>query len=159
MQSDFGSSGKNLTIFNDGGEGNEAGSTQVEFPNPEDVWIPGSRWRELRLNKDSMEEITEAVFFAPSTREYFRVPLQKKYNFLGFLITLSLGGNWLCGKRRRKRIYEFIWTEEASQGTLPRIELRAGQNWNGWRNPLTAWIYAMMKINASNDFHETLISK
>ena len=62
MQSDFGSSGKNLTIFNDGGEGNEAGSTQVEFPNPEDVWIPGSRWRELRLNKDSMEEITEAVF-------------------------------------------------------------------------------------------------
>ena len=26
-------------------------------------------------------------------------------------------------------------------------------------SPPTAWIHAIMKINASNDFHETLISK
>ena len=47
---------------------------QVAFPNPEDGLIPGLRWRELRLKKDSMEENKEAVFSAPTTREDFRVP-------------------------------------------------------------------------------------
>ena len=44
----------NLPIFNAGGEGNEACGTQVAFPNPDDGWIPGSRWRELRLKKDPL---------------------------------------------------------------------------------------------------------
>ena len=48
----------NLPIINDGGEVNEAGGTLVTFPNPEDGWIPGSRWRELCLKKDLLEEIT-----------------------------------------------------------------------------------------------------
>ena len=48
----------NLPIFNTGGEGNEAGGTQVLFPNPEDGWILSLRWRELRLKKDPLKEIT-----------------------------------------------------------------------------------------------------
>ena len=55
--------------------------------------------------------------------------------------------------------------EEASQGNFMRLKLRAGKNYNGWRFflteecPPTAWVHVIMKINASNDFHETLISK
>ena len=68
-------------MFNSRGEGNEAGGTQVTFPNPEDGWIPGSRWREMRLNKDPLEEIIEVVFRTPTTQEDFRVLPQKKYKF------------------------------------------------------------------------------
>ena len=53
------------------------GGTKVAFPNPEDGWIPGPRWRELRLKKDPLEEITEAGFCVPTTQEYFRVPPQR----------------------------------------------------------------------------------
>ena len=65
---------KNLPIFNNVGEFNEAGGTQVVFKNPENGWILGSRWRYIHLKKDSLEEITEAVFFAPTTLLYCRVP-------------------------------------------------------------------------------------
>ena len=57
----------NLPIFNAEGEGEKAGGMQVAFPNPEDGLIPGLRWRELRLKKDSMEENKKAGFIAPTT--------------------------------------------------------------------------------------------
>ena len=88
----------NPPIFNSGGEGNKVGDTKVTFLNPEDLWIPGLRWRELCLNKDHLEETTEAGFCASTTQEDFRVPPRKKYNFLGFLIVLSLPNFFLCGK-------------------------------------------------------------
>ena len=36
------------------------------FTKPEDGWITGLRWRDLRLNKDLLEKITEAGFCAPT---------------------------------------------------------------------------------------------
>ena len=50
----------NLSMINAEREGNEAGGMQVTFPNPRDGWIPGLRWREMSLEKDHLEEITEA---------------------------------------------------------------------------------------------------
>ena len=90
----------NLPIFNYLGEGNEAGGTQVAFPNPKNGWIPGSGWRDLVLKKDPLYVITRAIFCAPTTREDFCVPSRKKYNFSEVLIApLSLQKNRLCGKR------------------------------------------------------------
>ena len=69
------------------------------------------------------------------------------------------------GNNEGKPIHKFVWIEDASQGTFSKIALRAGPNLNGWKNKLTdestptAWVHAMMEIIASNDFHETLISK
>ena len=119
---------KNLPIFNAGGEVNEAGGIQFAFPNPEDGWIPGSRWRDLRLKKDLLEEITEARFCAPTTQEDFRVPPRKKYNFFEVFYNPVFAKNRLCGKRQREIIHEFVWMEEASQGTFPRLALRVGGN-------------------------------
>ena len=85
----------NLPIFNAGGEGNKAGGTQVAFTNPEDGRIPGLRWKELRLNKDPSEEITEAGFCAPTTQEDCRVPPQRSTIFLRFLIAVYLQKNCL----------------------------------------------------------------
>ena len=90
---------KNLPIFNAGGEDNKTGGTQVTSTNPGDGWIPGLSWRELLLKKDPLEEITEAGFCAPTTREDFRVLPGNKYNFLRFLITVSSRKNCLCRKR------------------------------------------------------------
>ena len=57
----------NLPIFIAGGKVNRAGGTQVTFPNSEDGWILGSRWRELHLNKDALDRITKMLFCAPTT--------------------------------------------------------------------------------------------
>ena len=57
----------NLPILDAEVEVNEAGGMQVTFPNPTDGWIMGSRWRDLRLKKYTLEEITEASFFSPTT--------------------------------------------------------------------------------------------
>ena len=65
---------KNLPIINAGGGSNKLGGAQVTFPNPEDGWIPSLRWREMRLNKYRLEDITEAEFFATTTQEYCHVP-------------------------------------------------------------------------------------
>ena len=65
---------------------------QVEFMNPKDGWITCSRWRELRLKKDPLEEIIEAGFFASTTREDCRVLPRKKYSFLRFLIEPVFAG-------------------------------------------------------------------
>ena len=66
----------NLPILNARGEINEACGTQVKFTNYEDRSIPSSRWRKLRLKKDPLEEITEAIFHAPTKREDCSVPPQ-----------------------------------------------------------------------------------
>ena len=57
----------NLPILDAEVEVNEAGGMQVTFPNPTDGWIMGSRWRDIRLKNYTMEEITEASFFSPTT--------------------------------------------------------------------------------------------
>ena len=72
---------KNLPIINYGVEGNEVGSIQVTFTNPEDGWIPGSKWREMHLKKDPLEEIPEEIFCAATTQEDCHVPPRNKYNF------------------------------------------------------------------------------
>ena len=58
---------KNLRTFNYGGEGNKAGGKKATFKTPEYGWIPGSIWRDTHLKKDTLEEITEAGFCAPTT--------------------------------------------------------------------------------------------
>ena len=45
----------NLPILNDSEEANEAGGTQVSFPNPKDGWILGLKSRKLRLRINIME--------------------------------------------------------------------------------------------------------
>ena len=55
----------NPPTINDEGEVNEERGTHIKFTNPKGGCIPGSRWRELRLNKDPLEEIIEAGFCAP----------------------------------------------------------------------------------------------
>ena len=56
-----------LPILNAGRKGNKTGGMQVIFPNPSYGWIPGWRWRYLRLKKDTLEEIIEVGFRAPIT--------------------------------------------------------------------------------------------
>ena len=56
------------------------GGIQVTFINPEDGWIPGSKWRNMRFNKDPMEEISEEGFCAASTQEDYHVPPRNKHN-------------------------------------------------------------------------------
>ena len=104
------------------------GGTKVAFPNPEDGWIPGPRWRELRLKNYSLEEITEAGFRAPTTLEDCCVPPREKYKISEVFYCPIFAENWLCGKVRRGRIYKLVLMEEASQGTFPRLALRAGPN-------------------------------
>ena len=58
---------KKLPIFNAGGEVNKSGGMKVIFPNPEDIWITGWRWRDMRLKKDPLDGITEAGFLVPTT--------------------------------------------------------------------------------------------
>ena len=82
----------NLPIFNVEREGNEEGGTQVTFMNPKYGWIPGLRWRELHLKKDSLGDTPETVFCVPTTREDWRVPPKTKFNFSGFLLL------YFCGK-------------------------------------------------------------
>ena len=72
---------KILPMINYVGEGKKMGGIQVTFTNTEDGWIPGSKWIEMCLNKDPMEEIPEEVFCAATTQEDCHVLPQNKYNF------------------------------------------------------------------------------
>ena len=58
---------KNVPIFNAGVEVNKSGGTQVTFSNPDGGRILCSRWREMYLEKDPLEEIIESGFYAPTT--------------------------------------------------------------------------------------------
>ena len=56
------------------------------------------------------------------------------------------------------------WKRQAKYFSKDRIKGRAKLEWldkNKFteESPPTAWIHAMIKINASNDFHDNLISK
>ena len=56
------------------------GGIKVTFTNPEDGWIPGSKWRDMRFNKDPLEKISEEGFCAATTQEDCHVPPRNKSN-------------------------------------------------------------------------------
>ena len=106
---------------------------QVAFPKPEDEWIPGLRWREMRSKRYHLEKITEAGFTTPTTGEDCCVPPQNKYKFSDFFDRPVFAEKSALWESSKEIIHKFIWMEETSQGNFPRLMLRAGGNCNVWR--------------------------
>ena len=74
------------------------GESTATIPNPEDGWIPGSRWRELTLDKDNpLEDVTPAGMRAPTVNRNSTTK-RTNYNYREIfdhpvLIATSVGEN------------------------------------------------------------------
>ena len=140
------------------------GESTATIPNPEDGWIPGSRWKELTLDKDNpLEDVTPAGMRAPTVnrnstakrtnynyREIFdrpvfkaRSPVWERTKGKNPRVRLDGRGNpRYFSKARINGRTDVKWIEENKLNDL---------------SPPSAWVDALMKMKV-NDYLIDLIS-